>query len=264
MRPSSILVRLLPILLFLPAISADAQVFNPSKYAGTWQGSWKNLTFSSTGAASLVITVKPADSTMVLKLDLDGFVGGLSNPDPWFATAKYDAAGMRLDSVATAGTLSLRWKGNDSIAWTFTNMTTPGFSSQTGKGKSFTDSIGVDYTVFFSVSGSAIGVTNFRKVSSTAVHDPTMGLPAGYALAANYPNPFNPNTHIMFRIPMDEQVRISVHSVSGEEVSTIIDSRVAAGEHEVQFDGSGLASGVYYYRMTTAAATVARKMLLLK
>jgi hypothetical protein len=264
MRLSPAIVRLLPAFLALAAFSADAQIFNPSKYAGTWQGSWKNLTFGSTGATSLVITVKPADSTMLLKLDLDGFVGGLSNPDAWIGTAKYDADGMRFDSVATAGTLSLRWKGNDSISWAFTNMTTPGFSSQTGRGRSIADSIGVEYTVVFSVGGNAIGVTNLRKVSSTAVDDPTLGLPPGYVLSANYPNPFNPKTHFMFLMPRDEHVRISIHSVAGEEVATVIDGRVAAGEHEVFFDGSNLATGVYYYRMTAAGFTVARKMLLLK
>jgi hypothetical protein len=171
---------------------------------------------------------------------------------------------MRLDSVASAGTLSLRWKGNDSISWTFTKMTTPGFSSQSGSGKSTADSLHVDYTVVFSTGGNAVGVMDLKKVSATWVDDPREGLPAGYALSANYPNPFNPTTHIRFTVPTDEQVRITVYSVAGDVVAILADGRYTQGDHDVVFDGSGLASGVYYYRLATPSFSKTRKMVLVK
>ncbi len=252
------------IVLLLWAVGSQAQTFTPSRFAGTWMGSWINQTFNSNGPAKLVVTVNPADSTMLLMLDLDGFVGGMLDPPAWFATGKYDNTGMRLDSVATEGTLSLRWKSNDSVMWSFTNMTSPGFSSQTGAGMSTADSISLDYTVFFSPAGSATGITKLTKVSTTSAQDPTMGLPSGYALYDNYPNPFNPSTNIRFLTPDNDRVRITVHALSGEIVAVLTDGRFEAGMHSVVFDGTGLSTGVYFYRMATPTFSATRKMAFVK
>ncbi|MCK4579061.1 MAG: T9SS type A sorting domain-containing protein, partial [Candidatus Marinimicrobia bacterium] len=89
-------------------------------------------------------------------------------------------------------------------------------------------------------------------------------LPEHYALAQNYPNPFNPVTRINYEMPVAGDVRIEVYNLLGRNVATLIKGSVVAGRHEVEFDGSQLASGVYFYRMKTNGTTITQKMLLLK
>jgi hypothetical protein len=100
-----------------------------------------------------------------------------------------------------------------------------------------------------------------------AVHEPA-SVPATFRLDQNYPNPFNPTTIISYNLPTSSLVTIKVYDVLGRELKTLINERQVAGEHSVRFDGSGLPSGVYFYR--TEAVSVGerivdvKKMLLVK
>jgi hypothetical protein len=83
-------------------------------------------------------------------------------------------------------------------------------------------------------------------------------------LGANAPNPFNPVTMISFTIPGEQQVSLHVYDVAGRLVCTLIDGILPAGEYESLFDGGGLASGVYFYRLETPADVLIRKMTLIR
>jgi hypothetical protein len=89
-------------------------------------------------------------------------------------------------------------------------------------------------------------------------------LPREMLLEQNYPNPFNPTTNIAFRLPETATVRLSVFNMLGQEVAVLIDGAVPAGRTEVQFDATGLSSGMYLYRLDTHAKVEVRKMVLLK
>lgn len=89
-------------------------------------------------------------------------------------------------------------------------------------------------------------------------------IPSEYVLNQNYPNPFNPSTLIKYQLPKDSRVTIKVYDILGREVATLVDGVESAGYHEVTFDGSRLASGVYFYRLTTPGYTEVMKMLLVK
>ena len=86
----------------------------------------------------------------------------------------------------------------------------------------------------------------------------------GFHLHQNYPNPFNPTTTVRFRVPVTSQVSIIIYDVIGNQVASLVNDRVTAGEHEAVFDGKGLSSGVYVARMLTGAAVQTQMMLLLK
>jgi hypothetical protein len=75
--------------------------------------------------------------------------------------------------------------------------------------------------------------------------------PAVFALEQNYPNPFNPTTTIQFSLPQTSKVEIKVFNTLGEEVSTLISEELPAGTHTSQWSASGMASGVYFYRIQT-------------
>jgi hypothetical protein len=94
-------------------------------------------------------------------------------------------------------------------------------------------------------------------------------LPEGARLYSNYPNPFNPTTTISFELPVASHVKLEIYNLMGQKVVTLIDGRQAEGRHEVIWngldqDGNGVASGVYFYRLTNANHAVTKKMVLLR
>jgi subtilisin family serine protease len=89
-------------------------------------------------------------------------------------------------------------------------------------------------------------------------------LPKAYSLEQNYPNPFNPATTIRFALPQAGDVRLSVFDVLGRQIEVVLDGRLEAGWHDVTFNASGLASGLYLYRLTTADGQLVRPMQLLR
>jgi hypothetical protein len=98
----------------------------------------------------------------------------------------------------------------------------------------------------------------------TSVDTDLPAIPSGYVLEQNYPNPFNPSTTIRFAVPEAGRVRLSVYSVLGQEVATLLDGPVSAGWHTASFAGTGLPSGVYFYRLETDSRQLSQKMLLVK
>ena len=99
-----------------------------------------------------------------------------------------------------------------------------------------------------------------------AVEDDVAGLPGRFSLAQNYPNPFNPSTTIQYSIPVGTYDRTSlrVYDVLGREVATLVNEVKQAGRYTVQFDGSGLASGVYMYRLQAGNFVEVKKLVLVR
>jgi len=89
-------------------------------------------------------------------------------------------------------------------------------------------------------------------------------IPDRFALIPPYPNPFNPTTAIGFELPVPSKVKLNVYDVNSRIVAEVVDGYRSAGSHEVTFDGSGLASGVYLYRLEAGDFSATGKMVLLK
>lgn len=89
-------------------------------------------------------------------------------------------------------------------------------------------------------------------------------LPSKIRLNQNYPNPFNPGTVISFSLPESSEVSLTVYNVVGQKVVDLVNRRLSAGEHSVNFDASNLSSGVYIYVLKTNSATLTRSMALMK
>lgn len=85
-----------------------------------------------------------------------------------------------------------------------------------------------------------------------------------YLMAGNYPNPFNPETTIEFRLAEAANVRIDVYSSEGTHISTLVNGFINAGKHKEVFNGNRLASGTYFYRISAGDKVISGKMLLLK
>ena len=89
-------------------------------------------------------------------------------------------------------------------------------------------------------------------------------IPEQYALLGNYPNPFNPTTTIRYDVRTPGQVTLKVYDVMGRLTATLYDARAQVGHHQVQFNGAGLASGIYFVNMTAPGFSSTNKMVLLK
>ncbi len=117
---------------------------------------------------------------------------------------------------------------------------------------------------------SAIDVsTNESQLSSVATTVVTGinvagQIPAEFSLSQNFPNPFNPSTTLHYSLPVRSFVRLEVFNILGERVATLVSGEMPAGIHEVNFDASGLPSGVYFYRLTARSYTATMKMILMK
>jgi hypothetical protein len=102
------------------------------------------------------------------------------------------------------------------------------------------------------------------KAGSGVLDVPPNQLPLGYQLQQNHPNPFNPTTSIRYSLPLAAKVTLNVFNTLGQVVATLVDAVQDAGSYDVQFDGSNVTSGVYYYRIVAGDFSATKKMLLMK
>jgi len=85
-----------------------------------------------------------------------------------------------------------------------------------------------------------------------------------FSLSQNYPNPFNPSTVISYQLPVIGFVSLKVYDILGKEIATLVNEEQPAGEYEIEFDGSALTSGIYFYQLKAGDFTQTKKMILLK
>ncbi len=97
-----------------------------------------------------------------------------------------------------------------------------------------------------------------------AVQDEVSALPARWSLEQNYPNPFNPTTVVSFQLPVASSVRLVVYDLLGREMAVPVNGKKEPGNYSVTWDASGLASGVYFYRLTAGNFVQTRRMLLIR
>jgi hypothetical protein len=98
----------------------------------------------------------------------------------------------------------------------------------------------------------------------TSIFDKEFDLPQMFLLKQNYPNPFNPSTTIEFQIPNSQFTTLKVYDILGREVSTLVSQKLNVGNHICTFNGSNLASGIYYYQLIAGDYSEVRKMMLLR
>jgi hypothetical protein len=108
-------------------------------------------------------------------------------------------------------------------------------------------------------------------LASTSVGAPTAEHPTSFVLHQNYPNPFNPATKIPYTLRSNGWVRLSVYNLLGQEVAVLVDGIQDQGLHEAVFSGTGLGSGIYFYRLSvmplarqSAGGVITKKMALVR
>lgn len=188
-------------------------------------------------------------------------------------SAAYNAEGVTLDwrtqsEVDNAGFNILRKSSTDAgyskIASYKTDSALKGLGTSTsGRSYSYTDAsvasgVSYDYKIQeVSTSGSS---KDFGPIAVQAAST----VPSRYALKQNYPNPFNPTTTISVDVRKSGYARLEIFNSLGQKVATLLDGNIQAGVRRFDWNASGFASGVYFYRFSTAGFTAVHKMMLMK
>jgi len=111
----------------------------------------------------------------------------------------------------------------------------------------------VDYTPYLLDSVAVVGITYLQQL-----------IPENFVLYQNYPNPFNPTTYIRFDVQHSSHIKLIIYDILGKEIQTLINEKLRAGSYEVDWDGSGYSSGIYFYILQAGDYIKTKKMLLLK
>ncbi|MDQ3021166.1 MAG: Omp28-related outer membrane protein [Bacteroidota bacterium] len=127
-----------------------------------------------------------------------------------------------------------------------------------------------DLNIFVYKQGSNLS-TNYNiqqsmrtPVSGTTGISNQNSIPGNYSLSQNYPNPFNPTTNFSFSILKSGNVSLKFYDILGNEVETYVDGLLNAGTYSVQFDGSNLSSGIYFYKLNAGSFSETKRMILSK
>ncbi len=110
------------------------------------------------------------------------------------------------------------------------------------------------------ISDAVFTLKKFTNITD----DFTSSVPKEFALYQNFPNPFNPTTKIFYSVPHESNVVIKVYNTLGKEIVTLVSERKAAGNYAVDFNGTGLESGVYFYSIHAGSFTSTKKFILMK
>ena len=103
-----------------------------------------------------------------------------------------------------------------------------------------------------------------KSRTTTSIESRSGSVPDQVVLHDNYPNPFNPSTHISFSLPEARKGKLTVYNILGRRVATLVDQRMKAGQHQANFNADNLSSGIYLYHLKAGDYSQMQKMTLVK
>lgn len=113
-------------------------------------------------------------------------------------------------------------------------------------------------------AGTSSGILFRSTQPTTSVRETRAPAPSAFGLDQNYPNPFNPSTSIRYSLPNRSRIQLVVFNTLGQEVGQPVNGEQEDGSHEVRFDGTGLAGGAYFFRLSAGGFVETKRFLLLR
>ena len=166
------------------------------------------------------------------------------------------------DTLVKGGVVTLTWTDSNATSASIN----PGVGSVYIRGGEM--SVMVESSVTFVLKlTNGTGSSNYKvpiMVLSPLAGMASNPVPLGYSLHQNYPNPFNPSTTITYEVPSATHVTITVYDMLGRKVSVLVNDRRETGAYQIRFDGSNLASGVYFYQLQAGDYVATKKLVLMK
>lgn len=268
-------------------LAQDVDYFLVMAY--NYTGSWLSYTGHNT---PLYTAASPYDSNGSVDQTLNRLIElGIPKEKLVMGTAfygwQYSASELRGTYTGTISSLlyheidALLQTGNWQVKWDDETKNSYAVDTQNNKFITFDDTISIRHKAEYVLNNNYAGimiwalsydvladksqplVDAINKVLYTSVEESKEEI-TGYKLSNNYPNPFNPSTVISFEIPEKSYVELKIFNLTGEEIETIFSGELEAGKYERRFNGANLASGVYFYRLTSGSVSISQKMVLLK
>ncbi len=233
--------------------SDDGQTWDPFTYNGTYPYYTPPGSISPVPGFKLLHTSNRRLFAHVVPAIIPGDPGGLyASTDHGTTWTPAGFTGLSVDRIIESDSVLFALQNGH----VFASRPDP-LSWKDVSGELTTDSIVVitaspEYLVALTEASDRIWYRPMTEIKAilddTPVHVP-VSAPVAFALLQNYPNPFNPTTTIGYQIPVSGHVKLAVFDLLGREVAVLVDERKTAGRYEVRFDGAGLSSGVYFYRI---------------
>lgn len=187
---------------------------------------------------------------------------------PFIGPMTVDGNGAIWGAFFAGGNKGVYCTTNNGSTWKYVGLNTVGIKFLTAVEDSLSPFMKLSGSPSSAVYAVTIidGIHRFTTASEppTRVEDGAPTVAESYQLLQNYPNPFNPVTTIAYTIPIRTLVTVVIFDILGREVRALVNEEMNAGEYSVQFNASGLSSGIYFYRMQAGKYTSVKKLLLQK
>lgn len=232
---------------------------------------WVRFTPSTRGAVSSTLRVTTPGVTDI-SIPLSGAGAGV--------TATSSAVSITPTIIGESSTFTVTVTNEGNIDWTTgTPVFSTGAYSYTGTGATIAPGASQSFTVTFTPNAVGPNAATMTFPNANPMETPSMSIALngqgialsvrptaskGFVLEQNYPNPFTPSTTIAFTTPGSAKVRIDLVDVTGELVKTLVDAPYSAGTHQVTVDALDLASGTYFYVLTSNDVQLVRQMTVTK
>lgn len=255
-------------------MTAGTNVVKLKKNWGYLEYQWVKV--YAAGTETLVTTLWPGEAELVGGGTFQCPTGGLclsgdnyvDTKDGGSVTVPYTTEGsgsyvVRFGYVLASGATSATLTINDGTGQTVT------LTGDAGKKLEVDVTVSLDEganSIKFDVPTGGVWVDrmDFFSLGSTGTSIEDDTFVDGFRLDQNYPNPFNPSTLINFSLPQAGDIKLSVYNILGQRVAVLANGKFTAGTHTVRFDGTGLASGMYLYRLEAGNLVTQKKMMLVK
>ncbi len=232
--------------------------FNGCIFRSEDQGdTWVKIQTGSSNSTVFGISIHP-NGHIFASTYLGGILRSTNNGDSWSCVGfqnTFTELAINANGVLFVGSGNGVFQSSDEGAtWIPTNSGLTNLSVR---------SIGIDSHGYVFI-GTNEGAVFSSIQSTTSVDQPINALPCRLFLYQNFPNPFNPITLISYEVPKVSKVRVTVFDILGRQVATLVDRVQQAGKQQITFDGLGIPSGVYFYRLQIGTNVETKKMMLIR
>jgi hypothetical protein len=217
---------------------------------------------SGESAGSNTVSATPSSGTTERLLTVDGSAASgnlsVSNQEDWYRFTTGTSGSYTIETHGAVDTYMYLYQSDKTTLITYND---DGGVSNCSK---IVQSLSSSTTYSVKVKGYNGGAVGAYTIDVKSAARSTAATFNSKYVLQNYPNPFNPTTKIIFNIPKQTQVKLSIYDILGREVDVLVDKDMNPGIHEITFDGSKLTSGVYFYSLTTENITEIKKLILIK